>query len=340
MTARTVTAQRPRRRWARPTSPSRPGAESGAWLIVVAVLVAAGLLLDSYRVLLLTEMLIWALLATSFNLLLGYTGLLSFGHAAYFAGGAYACGFAMVRFEMPLVVGVLAGLLVGGGLAAILGVLCVRVNRIYFALLTLAFGMLVYTLVFQARELTGGSDGYNLYELGEIQLLGFELLLGRPQVFYAVTLVFVVLGMVVLRAVTRSPFGQMLRAIRENGERVAFLGVPVRRYQYKAFVIAGAAAGLAGGLIAPFLRVAHPDLAHWTTSAEVVLGTVLGGPAFFVGPAIGTGVLIWLESVVTGWTVYWPLAMGVTLVILVVFLPGGIVGALADVRVKLRRRRT
>lgn len=297
----------------------------------VVALALMPLLLGPYRTLLATEVLIYALFAMSFNLLFGYTGLLSFGHAAYFAAGAYASAFTIVSLGQPLWAGVLAGLVGGALLAALLGVLCVRVNEIYFSLLTLAFGMLVYTVVFQAREVTGGSDGYQIFELGTL----FGAPAGRPDAFYWLTLAAVVAGSLALLRVVRSPFGQTLRAIRANPERVLFFGVPVRRYQYRAFVIAGAGAGLAGSLIAPFLRVAAPEMAHWTTSAEVVLGTLLGGAGFFLGPAVGTGVLIWLESVVTGRTVYWPLVMGLILLGLVLFLPGGILGSLA----KLTRRR-
>lgn len=332
MTTQARTEEEPKQDSAPRAERYTPGSTELAWAALLVALAAVPFVFDSYRVLLLTEILIYALFATSFNLLFGYTGLLSFGHAAYFAGGAYACAFVMVEFGMPLPLGILAGLAGGALLAAIFGVFCVRVNEIYFALLTLAFGMLVYTLVFQAREITGGSDGYNLYELGTVSLGGRDLLLGLPEVFYYITLIVVAAGVVVLRAVVGSPFGQVLRSMRDNTERVTFLGLPVRRYQYKAFVIAGAMAGLAGGLIAPFFRVAHPGLSHWTTSAEVVLGSLLGGEAFFLGPAVGTGVLIWLESLVTGRTVYWPLVMGLILLALVLFLPGGIVGSLHRAR--------
>lgn len=329
--ARPVDTRPVRRKGRRLRWTARARARALAWLLLVAALAVAPFVAGSYRTLLLTEILIFGLFASSFNLLFGYTGLLSFGHAAYFAGGAYASALVMVEAGLPLPAGILAGLVGGALLAALFGVFCVRVNEIYFSLLTLAFGMLVYTLLFQAREITGGSDGFNLYELGSVSVAGRELLLGHPQVFYFVTLVTVVVGVALLHRIAWSPFGQVLRAIRENSERVDFLGIPVRRYRYKAFVIAGAMAGLAGGLIAPFLRVAHPQMSHWTTSAEVVLGTILGGEAFFLGPAVGIGVLIWLESIVTGRTVYWPLVMGVILLVLVLFLPGGVVGMLARI---------
>lgn len=311
----------------------RAGLVGAGLLIVLAVL---PVLLGAYRTLLLTEILIWGLFATSFNLLFGYTGLLSFGHAAYFAAGSYGSAFALVAAGLPLWAAVVVGALAGTALAALFGFFCVRVNEIYFALLTLAFGMLFFTLVFQARGITGGDDGYPIHQLGSLPILGVPL--GRPHVFYWLTLLFVAVGVAGFWRVVRSPFGKTLLAIRGNAERVRFFGIPVRRYQYIAFVLAGAGAGLAGALLAPFLRVAGPDLAHWTTSAEVVLGSLLGGTAFFLGPAVGVGVLIWLESVVTGRTIYWPLVMGIVLLVLVLFLPGGIAGQASRLWGRVRRR--
>jgi branched-chain amino acid transport system permease protein len=293
-------------------------------LALLAGLIALPFLVGDYQQLLATEILIYALFAISFNLLLGYTGLLSFGHAAFLAAGAYGCALAMGELDIPLWGGLVVGTLAGGLLAALYGLFCLRVNEIYFALLTLAFGMLTHTVVFQAVEITGGDDGYPVHTLGELPVLGLPL--GRPDVFYFVTLAVVSLGVGAMWLIVRSPFGQTLKAMRENAERVSFFGVPVAAYRYRVLVISGTFAGLAGALLAPFLRIAGPATAHWTTSAEAVLGTVLGGAGYFLGPAVGIGVLIYLESVVTSYTVYWPLVMGLLLLPLILFFPRGLVG--------------
>lgn len=318
-----------------PSEPSHAGSElerrgtsprvRRLWvLLLIATLIVLPLVVGPYQQLLATEILIYALFALSFNLLLGYTGLLSFGHAAYLAAGSYVCAFTMGAGGMPLWVGILAGTAAGGLLAAVYGVFCLRVNEIYFALLTLAFGMLTHTVVFQSVEVTGGDDGYPVHDLGQLPILDESL--GRPDIFYYVTLFVVAVGTSVMWLIVRSPFGQTLKAMRDNAERVSFFGVPVASYRYRVMIIAGTFGGMAGSLLAPFLRIAGPNQAHWTTSAEAVLGTVLGGAGYFLGPAVGIAVLIYLESVVTSQTVYWPLVMGLILIPLVLFFSRGLVG--------------
>ena len=276
-----------------------------------------------------TEILILGLFATSFNLIFGYTGLLSFGHAAFFGTGAYVTAI-LLRDIGP---DFLWALLAGGGAAALLavviGLFCVRRNEIYFAMLTLAFGMMVFAVFHQWRSFTGGSDGVAGFLLPEFGL-GIAIDLYDPAQFYWMTLVIVVLCLWVLHRIVRSPFGLLLLAMRENLGRTAFTGVPVYRYRLYAFVISGLFSGIAGALFAPYNAVVVPDMVHWTQSAQPVLMSVLGGTAYFLGPFLGATVFQLLKLVVTDVSANWMLYLGTVLLAVVLFAPRGLSGLVAD----------
>jgi branched-chain amino acid transport system permease protein len=274
-----------------------------------------------------TEMLVLGLFALSFNLLFGYTGLLSFGHAAYFAVGGYVTALLLVR-GWPLVAAVVVAVVAATIAAAALGWLSVRRDEIYFSMLTLAWGMMVFTAAFQWRDVTGGSDGITNLPIGRVA--GIDL--ADFRIFYLVTLAIVSLSAYLLWRITRSPFGAILVATRENAERVAFTGIDVRHHQIAAFVIAGFFAGIAGALFTVFARIAAPSMAHWTRSAEPVLMTILGGSGTFLGPLVGAAVFIYLRDLVTAQTEFWNLVLGLILVPIVLLFRGGIVGFLLDVR--------
>lgn len=280
------------------------------------------------------DMAIWALFATSLNLLVGYTGLVSFGHAAYFGIGAYTTGILMKQLAVPFPLAFPAAGLLAGAFAALFGFFCVRLTKIYFAMLTLAFAQIVWAICFKWNEVTGGEQG-----MPDIPYPDFAWLeragavvpwLGgwrSAEYFYFLTLVMVGICMWVLRRIVGSPFGRMLQTIRENPERAEFIGVNVRRYELVAFVIAGAFAGLAGGLFGIFNRGVFPDFAYWTKSAEVLIMTLLGGMGTFFGPALGAVVLHWLNQQIVAYTEYWPFILGTILVVLLFAFPGGIAGA-------------
>jgi branched-chain amino acid transport system permease protein len=229
-----------------------------------------------------------------------------------------------------------------GGLALVFGFFCVRLTRIYFAMLTLAFAQIVWAICFKWNEVTGGEQG-----MPEIPYPSFDWISGLPLVggwrtaeyFYFLTLVMVALCLWVLRRIVGSPFGRMLTTIRENAERAEFIGVNVRRYELAAFVLAGAFAGLAGGLFGIFNRGVFPDFAYWTKSSEVLIMTLLGGMGTFYGPAIGALVLILLNQQITAYTEYWPFVLGTILVILLFVFPGGLAGAAQAAARRLRRPR-
>ena len=267
------------------------------WIIItlsILGLFSLPWLLSPFNLVLLTEILLMGLFALSFNLLFGYTGLLSFGHAAYFATGAYVCGY-LVNNSVPFWLAILAGVMAALVLAAGLGYLSVRLERIYFAMLTLAFSMMVYTIIFQGREVTGGSDGLTGIFATDLGIPGISIKLQGFSAYYYLTLTLVAIATYLLWRITHSPFGELLQASRENARRLLFVGVNIRQLRWIAFILAGGFAGLAGALWSPFQRVANPEIAHWTFSATPVLMTILGGYRRFAGPLVGATIFIGLE---------------------------------------------
>jgi branched-chain amino acid transport system permease protein len=273
---------------------------------------------------------IWALFATSLNLLVGVTGLVSFGHAAYFGIGAYTTGLLMKKAGVSFLLAFPAAGVLTGAFALAFGFFCVRLTRIYFAMLTLAFAQIVWAICFKWNEVTGGEQG-----MPEIPYPDFDRVAALPLIggwrtaeyFYFLTLILVALCLWLLRRIVGSPFGRLLTTIRENAERAEFIGVNVRRYELAAFVLAGAFAGLAGGLFGIFNRGVFPDFAYWTKSSEVLIMTLLGGMGTFYGPALGAFVLILLNQQIVSYTEYWPFVLGVILVVLLFVFPGGLAGA-------------
>ena len=278
------------------------------------------------------DVIIWALFATSLNLLVGYTGLVSFGHAAYFGIGAYTTGILMKKAALPFILAFPAAGVVAGAFALVFGLFCVRLTRIYFAMLTLAFAQIVWAICFKWNEVTGGEQGMPEVPYPDLDWMSHLPVLRDLRTsdhFYLLTVVLVAICLWILHRIVRSPFGRMLTTIRENAERAEFIGVHVRRYELAAFVLAGAFAGLAGGLFGIFNRGVFPDFAYWTKSSEVLIMTLLGGMGTFYGPAVGALALILLNQQIVSYTEYWPLVLGTILVVLLFGFPGGLAGAAA-----------
>lgn len=306
-------------------------------LVLLALLVALPRVAPYFYIFAATQILIMGLFAASFNLVFGYTGMLSFGHAAFFGTGAYATALLLQGLHWPLLACLLVSFAAGTLLALVIGALCVRLDEVYFAMLTLAFGMMVYGVAHQWRSVTGGSDGISGFSVGALGL-GVDLALGNPAVYYYVVLAVVVVASALLYRICNSSFGLILKAIRQNPERVAFCGLNIRSYRLAAFTVAGGFAGLAGGLMAPFLHVASPDLAHWTMSAEPVLMTILGGSSYFLGPFLGAAIFVLLETWITSITQAWMLFLGIILALMVIFFRRGVLGTALDAVQALRRR--
>lgn len=289
-----------------------------------------------------TDIVILGLFAISLNLLLGYTGLVSFGHAAYFGIGAYTCAILMKTYAVPFAIAFLVGGAAAAAFAALFGFFCVRSTKIYFAMLTLAFAQIVWAVCFKWNTVTGGEQGLSNVPYPDLDWISKIPLFTNLTVgdrFYLVTLVLVTIGFVLLHRIVRSPFGRVLTAIRENPERAEFVGVNVRMYQLAAFSVAGLFAGFAGALFGLFNRGVFPDFAYWAKSAEVLIMVILGGVGHFWGPAVGAAALTLLNHQITSYTQYWPLVLGIVLIILLFAFPGGILGTLNAGLARLKDRR-
>jgi branched-chain amino acid transport system permease protein len=279
-------------------------------LIAAAVIIAALVLLplsgSRYAIDVATEVLIYCLFALSLNVLIGYTGNISFGHAAYFAIGGYACAILLTTYGWPLLLALPAAVVLAGAAAAVVGFFCVRLTQIYFAMLTLAFAMLVWGVAFTGIKVP-------------------EMLAHHVPYFYF-TLIVVVLGVAALWVICHSAFGLTLVAIRENSVRAGFIGVDTRRMRWAAFTVAGTFGGLAGALFGMYHRGMYIENAFWTESAQVLIMVLLGGIHSFIGPIIGAAVLYLLQIFTNQFTPYWPTVLGLILLAVVMVLPDGLVG--------------
>jgi len=299
-------------------------------IALLILLVLCPLLLSSFLMVFLTEMLIMILFAISFNLLFGYTGLLSFGHAAFFSIGSYTTGLVLLHIYPSIPLAFVIGVVAAGLAAWIIGYFCVRLDEIYFAMLTLAFGMMVHTVIWKWDRLTGGADGLVDIPRPNLNFLLFQVDLSSITSYYYFTLVLVAVALYVLWIIVNSHFGLALKAIRENSERLQFVGINVRRYRLISFVISGFFCGLAGALFGPFLKSITPSIAFWTKSAEPVFMSLLGGTKIFLAPAAGAVIFMYLKEIISGYTELWMIYLGAILIGFVLFLPGGIVGFLNE----------
>ena len=329
---------------------ARAGSVLRLLAVAIVVLVVLALLpgvVGSYQTVLITYGLIMAIAALGFNLLLGYTGLLSFGHSAYFGTGAYAVAFivrdlAAHSMELCILGGLAATLVV----SALFGFVCVRHTRIFFGILTLALSQVLWSLAFKFFWVTGGTDGIRV-AYAKLTLLGGLVDFTGPRSFqrFVFAYYYYVLGLfalstVVMWVIVHSPFGKALQAIRDNETRAAFVGISVRRYRWIAFVISGAFTGLAGILWVPLNGLTTPDVLYWPFSGEIVFMSVLGGFRTFTGPIVGAIVFNYLKTYAVASTEYWQLLVGLVLVILVLALPAGIVGTISRLAARFGRGRS
>jgi branched-chain amino acid transport system permease protein len=303
--------------------------ERADWVFVVALVLGfwiPDLILymgwAKYWISFLTEVFIWALFAVAFNLLMGYTGMISFGQAAYLGVGGYAAGLLLKKISgFPFALGLLAAPVTGALAALVIGYFCIRLTHTYFAMLTLAFSMIVYYVAFKWYDFTGGDNG----------LIGVPIpaWVQDPTFanYYKFVLLVSLMGIYVLWRIVNSPFGKTLTAIRENPERAGFIGINVKRCQLYAFMIAGTFSGLAGALFTINERSVYPDLAFWTRSTQVLLMSILGGVYTFFGPIVGAFLLQLMDADITkDYPEIWQLFLGGILVLILYGLPGGIMG--------------
>jgi len=256
-------------------------------LLLLALIVFLFLLphfVGKYVVYMTMHILLLSVFALGFNLLLGYTGLLSFGQAGFYACGAYGCA-KMLLVIPSLLPGVICGVLFAGLIALGLGFLCIRHTRIYFAMLTLCFGMMIYSLAWKWRSMTGGDDGLVGIPRAPLEIPGIlSIDMSSMGNYYYFVLIVCLLAIILFYRIVNSPFGLTLQGIRDSESRIAFAGISVKNYRLITFTIAGLYAGLAGALLPPLENTVTPPVAHWTHSAEPVLATLLGGIHTFAGP--------------------------------------------------------
>jgi branched-chain amino acid transport system permease protein len=314
---------------------------AAAILVVLAILPG---IFETYQIQLLTYGLVAAIAALGFNLLLGYTGLLSFGHSAYFGIGAYTVAFIVAHLGLrSMEAYLLIGIPVAAVSSGLLGYICVRHTRIFFGILTLAISQVIYSLALKLYWVTGGSDGLRVPRpsllFGLMSFTGPQGYAGFVRSYYFYVLAVFVICVALMWVIVHSPFGKALQAIRDNEVRARFLGIRIRRYRWIAFLVSGTFTGVAGILWVPLNGLTTPDILYWTFSGEIVFTALLGGFRNFTGPLVGGMVFTYLKTYAVATTEYWQLLLGVVLVVLVLVLPTGIVGALSQLGRRLNLSR-
>jgi len=274
-----------------------------------------------------TRVLVLALAAMSVNFLLGFTGVLSFGHAAYFGLGAYGAGM-LIKYLVPSTpLGILAGVAIGTLAGAVIGALIVKLRGIYFAMVTIAFGQVFYFIAFRWRSVTGGDDGLTGWHRMPLDIgIAHIDILGNAKAFYYVVLLVFALATGAMALLLRSPFGRTLLAIRENEQRARFLGIPIEFHIWLAFVISCFFVSLAGTLYALLNNFIDPRALHWTLSGNFVIMAVLGGMRSFWGPLVGAAIFVVLQDYVSSQTQNWMFFIGIFFVLIVLFFPRGVLG--------------
>ena len=292
-----------------------------AWVALLVVLALVPLT-GSYATGLASEILVFAIFAMSLDLLIGYTGLLSFGHAAFFGVSAYTVVILGVHLGISGWIGLFAGVVVSAIVAAIIGFFSIRVSGIPFLMLTMAFAQLLFSLSIKWRTVTGGTDGLSGFQ--RPTLFGVPLD-DRTVQFYVVAAGFV-LVLAFLRRLIASPLGSIFIGIRENEQRMRAAGYPVQRFKLVSFTLAGALAGVGGGLYALQNAFVSSDILHWSLSGDAIIMVILGGTGTIIGPAFGAAVFLLLKNVVSSRTEYWLLWVGVVFILCVMFLRQGVWG--------------
>ena len=297
--------------------------------VALTVLILIGLFAGRFTVYLTSRVMILAIFALGYNILFGRTGLLSFGHAAFYAAGAYGLGLFSMHVSPHPLIGILVGVACASLLAAVIGFFCVRQTEIYFAMLTLAFGMMVFSLIWNVRSVTGGDDGLVGIMRAPISLGIVSIPIIKPKYYYFLVLCFFIISVFLIYRIRLSPFGLVLAGIRENDRRVEFAGVSLKNYRLGAFIISGTFAGLAGALGTLLESNTSPFSAHWSHSAAPVLVSLIGGIQTFTGPLVGSVVFIVLREIIERFTHNWMLWFGLILLVIIMGFRGGIVGALS-----------
>jgi branched-chain amino acid transport system permease protein len=275
-----------------------------------------------------TEILIWTIFGLGFNLLLGYTGVLSFGHAAYFGLGAYASGLALKYWQVDILTALAIGVTASMLLACFIGALAIRRRGVYFAMISLAFGQMLYFIALSPlKEITRGEDGLT-HIFPSVNL--FSVALDKPKHLYFFVLAITVVMLYLTWRILQSPFGKMLQAFRENEERAKACGYNTTLVKFFSLVLSALYGGLAGALNTLYLGYVPLTSLFWLTSGTIVMMTVLGGRGTFLGPLVGVAVFLFLQNTISLFTPRWELFVGAIFVMIILIFPGGIMGTLRE----------
>lgn len=297
-------------------------------LLFILALIILPFTLGSFGIYILNEILIAALFTYGFYLLFSNTGYLSFGQAAYYALGAYSVALIYkFLFDSVWLAFLLAIIITGFG-SMILGFFCVRLNKLYFAFLTMGFAQMIYTILFRWRSFTGGDDGIANVPRGTLNFIFFKVSLESSINFYFFTLGIFLILLFAIRIMINSCFGLTLRSIRENIDRAEYLGLNTRKYALIAFVISGIYSGIAGGLHVSLTKIASPEASYWSTSAEPLNILLIGGISAFSGPIVGSVIYILLQTYLMTMIGNWILFLGIILLMIVLFFRKGIMGTI------------
>lgn len=287
-------------------------------LIAIVALSFAPVFLPRFFVYLMALVLLTGLLSTSLNLALGFGGMYQFHHAVFYGIGAYAVSLMLMKSSLPPMVGYLLGPLISAALALIMGIICIRLSKLYFGMLQLSLGSLVWIVIYRWYSFTGGDDG--------LHGVPVPSLISSVTGSYYFTLVVTVVCMLILYFIVNSPYGRILQATRDNPDRSASVGIRVRLHQLVALVIAGFFGGVAGVLFVTVEGSAFPDLLTWTLSLELIIMCLLGGWFTFFGPMLGAAIIVCLRTLVGGYTEFWTLVLAIILMLLIYYLPEGVLG--------------
>ena len=290
----------------------------GASVALFVGLLIAPLIIPKFYTYILAVIFATALLAMSLNLVVGHGGLFQFHHAAFYGVGAYTAGLILAKTSLPWWIGFIAGPIAAALTGLLIGMLCIRLNKLYFGMLQISLGSLIWAIAFRWYDLTGGDDGIHGIPMPEF--------ISSLKSSYYFVLIILGVCLILMYLILKSPFGTTLQAIRDNPERCAAVGINVRRHQLMGIVVATFFAGVAGVLFVAVEGSIFPDLLFWILSLEVFIMCLLGGWFTFGGPILGAAIIVSLRTFVGTYTEYWTLILGVVLILLIFFLPDGIMG--------------
>lgn len=299
------------------------------YLFLAIAFIIFPLILPVYQVGLLVQFFILAIFVMSYNFILGYGGLLSFAHAGFFGVGAYSVGLLGVNMGIDsLWLGVGTGLATSLLLAVVFGFFALRAQGIYFLMLTLAFGQILWALATKWRDLTGGSDGLPGIPTPDLGIISINW---NDTAFYYFVFIIFAISFILLMLIIKSQFGRTIIGIRENEPRVISLGYNTWLYKYVTFIIAALFASMAGSLNSYYLSLASPDDTHWRLTAIAITAVIIGGRGTLIGPLVGTAIYMFLSYFISGLTLRWPLFLGGAFILIVMYAPDGIVGLLKNI---------